>query len=203
MIIGAAKGHLGQHTEITDHGPKQDSRLTIFSQTLFTNQLLQLFAVAPTKISVLFFYRRIFTGVWFNRLSLTLILLSIAWAITFFFANLFQCLPISASWYAFGRGDHCISEIPMYLAQAYSDVIVDFFILVLPVPWIWGLHMKRRTKVAITGLFLLGALTIAASCAKMVVQYFVGSRESFSLSSTIRCEILILYRSQRQARLDM
>ena len=76
-----------------------------------------------------------------------------------------------------------MSEIPMYLAQAYSDVIVDFFILCLPVPWIWGLHMKTRMKVAITGLFFLGALTIAASCAKMVVQYFVGSRKFCSFTS--------------------
>lgn len=53
-----------------------------------------------------------------------------------------------------------MDEVPMYLAQSYSDVIIDALILALPVPWIWRLKMRSRTKVAITAVFFLGALWV-------------------------------------------
>lgn len=157
------------------------------------------------------FYRRIFRGVWFNRISILLILLVVAWIIAFFFGNLFQCLPLSINWNGVGSTSLYIKEIPLYLGQAYSDVITDVLILALPVPWgewniirclecqlilaVWKLHMSVRTKIAVTGVFLLGGLyvkliqrdrfarelielcsrTIAVSCANMVVQYFVAA----------------------------
>lgn len=57
----------------------------------------------------------------------------------------------------------------MYLAQAYSDVILDVLILSLPVPCVWQLQLSIRHRFAILGMFLLGALTVGAGVAKLVV----------------------------------
>ena len=38
-----------------------------------------------------------------------------------------------------------------------------------PQSQIWHLHMPRRRKIAVSGVFLLGALAIAASCLRMAV----------------------------------
>ncbi|MCJ1246595.1 hypothetical protein MMC30_003804 [Trapelia coarctata] len=175
MVIGAAAGSLGGHTAIGPEGPISDHRLVVFQQTLFANQLTQLLAVGPTKFSVLMFYRRIFRGRLFSIASWSLIAAVIAWTIAFFFGNLLECIPISINWTGSGSDDTCVNEVPMYLAQAYADVATDVLILVLPMPMIWKLQMPMRRKVAISGIFFLGALTVAASVAKMIVQYFVGS----------------------------
>lgn len=52
--------------------------------------------------------------------------LMIGWTIAFFFANLFQCIPIWQNWIGYGGTvDTCINTIDMYLGQAYSDVLSD------------------------------------------------------------------------------
>ena len=52
--------------------------------------------------------------------------LMIGWTIAFFFANLFQCMPISENWTGYGGTvETCINTVDMYLGQAYSDVISD------------------------------------------------------------------------------
>ena len=100
-----------------------------------------------------------------------------AWIITFFFANLFECMPISTNWTGTGGAPPpiCINETPMYYAEAYSDVATDLLILITPIPMIWTLQMPLGRKVAVSGVFFLGALTIAASIARLYVYYNVGS----------------------------
>ena len=61
----------------------------------------------------------------------------------------------------------------MFIAQAYSDVFTDVVILSLPVPNTWTLHVPVRHKLAISLVFLLGALTICTGIAKVVVFYDV------------------------------
>ena len=52
--------------------------------------------------------------------------LMIGWTIAFFFANLFQCVPIWENWTGYGGTvETCINTVDMYLGQAYSDVISD------------------------------------------------------------------------------
>lgn len=48
------------------------------------------------------------------------------WTIAFFFANMFQCVPIWINWVGEGvTPDNCIHETEMYLGQAWSDVLTD------------------------------------------------------------------------------
>ncbi|KAL8683460.1 MAG: hypothetical protein Q9186_000615 [Xanthomendoza sp. 1 TL-2023] len=45
--------------------------------------------------------------------------------------------------------------------------------MALPIPCIWGLQMPAQKKLAVCGIFLLGALTVAAGIAKIAVYYHV------------------------------
>ena len=50
----------------------------------------------------------------------------IGWTIAFFFANLFQCMPIRENWVGWGgMVETCINTVDTCLAQAYSDVVTD------------------------------------------------------------------------------
>ena len=73
---------------------------------------------------------RIFRGTAKARLFVatiwTLIVIVAIWTISFFFANMLQCLPISLNWTgAGGSAQACINENMMYIAQAMSDAITD------------------------------------------------------------------------------
>lgn len=55
-----------------------------------------------------------------------MIAVAISWTVAFFFANLFQCLPVSTNWTGLGAtAGACINTNQMYLAQAWSDVFTD------------------------------------------------------------------------------
>ena len=55
----------------------------------------------------------------------TMISVTIAWTIAFFFANLLQCLPLSVNWKLGYTPGACINEDQLYLAQGYSDIWTD------------------------------------------------------------------------------
>ena len=68
--------------------------------------------------------------------------LAITWTITFFAANLLQCLPISENWNTLNpTPGTCIKTTMMYLAQAWSDVFTDVLILSMPLPWVCELPL--------------------------------------------------------------
>ena len=53
---------------------------------------------------------------------------------------------------------HCIDQIKFELAAAMLNIVIDFVIIVLPLPTIWSLQLPRRQKLALSGVFMLGML---------------------------------------------
>ena len=82
-------------------------------------------------------FARIFgvRGPLFLPIIWTMITITVIWTVTFFFANMLQCYPISENWTGLGgTTDTCINENMMYVGQAFSDAITDLIILVMPIP---------------------------------------------------------------------
>ncbi|PHH90572.1 hypothetical protein CDD83_3259 [Cordyceps sp. RAO-2017] len=178
MILGTALGNQGQHM---DFGP--DGRFLIndryvwFLKMLYAGQLSQALAIGPTKIAVLLLYRRIFRGRAFSIITWLLIAVAAGWTVAFFFANMLECVPVEEAFKnapGLGGNPRCINAVPMYLSQVYSDVIIDALILAVPIPLVLKLRLPTRQKFAVCGIFLLGIITIASSCAKMIIFNFVG-----------------------------
>lgn len=105
---------------------------------MYAADLTQLWALGPTKLSVLFMYRRIFgiSGVKFHVISTSLIILVICWQIALFFTNMFQYWPISGMWATNPEAVHSLMKpaTKMFLAQSYSDVALDVVIIAVPIP---------------------------------------------------------------------
>ena len=97
---------------------------------------MQILALATIKLSILFFYRRIFRGRTFEIASRVLIGVVAAWAITFFIAILAACgTSITANFQTLGalKGE-CVNTFDILIALAVSDVAVDLAILIVPIP---------------------------------------------------------------------
>ena len=88
------------------------------------------------KLSILFFYRRIFRGKIFNLASWFLIVLSALCALTFFIQLLAACgTHLQAPFQTLGSiKAQCSNTFAGLIAMSVVDVFVDLCILVLPMP---------------------------------------------------------------------
>ncbi|KAI1306888.1 hypothetical protein F5Y03DRAFT_394324 [Xylaria venustula] len=180
VIIGVAAGGLGRPLKRDAAGePVYDDTFFIFQRVSFVTNAIQILALGPTKLAVLLLYRRIFSAErrGFNLVSMTLVVLVTVWTIAFFFTNIFTYAPVSDIWTKPpGEAHHAFAHVTrMYNAQCFADTALDAIIITLPLPQIWKLQMTTRLKVQISGLFLLGFITTAASAARAVIQYGVAA----------------------------
>lgn len=79
--------------------------------------------------------------------------------ITCTFLFIFICVPVQKLWYTDLPG-HCIDQVGTWIANAASTILTDLAILVLPLPSVWKLQLRRAEKVAITLAFSLGFLYV-------------------------------------------
>ncbi|SPO05451.1 related to integral membrane protein PTH11 [Cephalotrichum gorgonifer] len=130
--------------------------------------------LAFVKCSVLCFIMRIgghkdaiFRAIW------VLMGITIAHAIAVFFGALFQCVPIEANWHPELRADpntRCIDN-SFHIIQSAITIATDLAILVLPF-WIFlGLRMPRATKIAVLGIFTIGACVPIVAIVRLINLY--------------------------------
>jgi len=128
-----------------------------------------------TKLSILFFYRRIFCTSktsFLNLATITMITIVTLWTIAFFFVNLLECgTKLSINWKAtqLQANELCIDEEKMNEGNIFSDFILDVIILLMPLPTIWNLNMPLKRRIAVIVILILGALTVVASVIKVVI----------------------------------
>jgi len=125
------------------------------------------------KLSVLFFYRRLFalSSSKFENVTRVAIVISISWTLAFLLVQIFSCgVHFEYHWGPLSQQHLCHGGLPFLEGLMISDFITDFLVLFLPFPMIWRLRTSFMRKLAITGIFLLGATSLAASAARMVLQ---------------------------------
>lgn len=71
------------------------------------------------------------------------------------FATIFKRFPTYKLW-KMKRPGHCVSKYKYFLGTAVPEVITDFVILAMPLPYIWNLQMKLRQKLLLSIVFILG-----------------------------------------------
>ena len=80
-----------------------------------------------------------------------------AWCIAIIFAAIFQCSPIEAAWNPLIPGK-CINQKAFFQGQAIPNIIIDFLILFIPIPFLLKLHVGKAQKAALLVVFILGYL---------------------------------------------
>ena len=114
--------------------PQVQAELTIW-QCEYAFNIMAPLALGLIKLSVLCFYRRIFRGRVFDIINWTLIALVVLWTLGFFLVQVFDCRThFSTNWGTLRQLQKCLDTFSQFLAYTVSDVIIDVFILALPVP---------------------------------------------------------------------
>lgn len=124
-----------------------------------------------TKASALCFLKRIFPSrvspTWFNISVWAAHGMNIAWLIGIFFGTLFMCNPIAKNWNTTLPG-HCGSTSDLFIGSAVPSVVIDLFILILPLPRLWGLQTGWGRKIGITTVFVFGYCVVIVSLGRVV-----------------------------------
>ncbi|KAL8677731.1 MAG: hypothetical protein Q9186_005866 [Xanthomendoza sp. 1 TL-2023] len=155
---GASIGGSGKHFKALT-----PSENTLFfkeltqDQIFLSNELVYVLASPAIKLSIIFFYRRIFSVPNFKKASNVVIALTVAWAIAVFLVPCFQCRPLAKYWNHKLPG-HCIDSLKYIIGNQAVNISLDFMILALPQPMVWRLHRPRKDKIALSAIFLVGTL---------------------------------------------
>ena len=72
---------------------------------------------------------------------------------------IFACRPV-AGFYDTSIQARCINDIQFYWATAILNVVTDLYILVLPIPMVWRLHVDFKKKLLFSAMFMLGGLYV-------------------------------------------
>lgn len=118
-----------------------------------------------TQLSVLLLYKRVFTFhlKWFRIALGVIAFLALTSNLSTVLAVIFQCSPIRKGWNWRETAGHCLDATRLFVAHAALSLLVDVAVVVVPLPLVWNLHTNGRTKMAITGMVLLGSLSVLNS----------------------------------------
>lgn len=84
-------------------------------------------------------------------------LIVIAWGIALLLVSIFSCKPVNGFW-DITIPSVCINTRNFFIGNSVPNISADVFILALPVNKVWHLKMSLKSKIIVSGLFLLGGL---------------------------------------------
>ncbi|KAI0139368.1 hypothetical protein F4776DRAFT_662327 [Hypoxylon sp. NC0597] len=142
---------LGKH--LADLPP--DTDVAMASRLSYANQAVYYTSVSLTKISILFFYfrlfpqktYRIFLWAMMGFVGLTGLISSIA--------GIFQCTPVHKAWDTAIPGT-CFNRPAFFFANASLNIFQDLVIYLLPSPILWNVHLPTKQRIALIGVFVVG-----------------------------------------------
>ncbi|MCJ1358338.1 MAG: hypothetical protein MMC33_008337 [Icmadophila ericetorum] len=162
LYLSILYGGYGKH--IITLGTEQ---IVSFLKAYFATQLLFGTSVTLTKLSILYFYTRIFPARQFRVITIICSALVISWYIVLVFLVCFGCRPIQFYWDKSIRGGYCVNENDLSYGTTAANVVMDLIVLLLPIPSLWALHMPAGRRISLVFLFLLGGFVCIASIVRI------------------------------------
>ncbi|KAI2639384.1 hypothetical protein GGS21DRAFT_488324 [Xylaria nigripes] len=145
---------LGKHiTELTR--PELTDQVALLLIAEFTYVLGSAFV----KMSMLCLLHRIYTTPTFRRWCYVLMALDVIYVVSFIPIFLTNCIPLSQYWDPKPTG-WCRNTLISDNVTIGFNLLLDFGILILPLPVLWRLQMSLRDKITVTSMFSIGLVTI-------------------------------------------
>ncbi|KAM3445778.1 hypothetical protein NHJ13734_000231 [Beauveria thailandica] len=145
-------------------------------------------STACCKVAIILFLRRV---VGFTRsINTTLVVVavvSVLWALAAILFSTFVCTPISFYWDKSSHNGRCMPKEHYLLGNiifAVMNMLGDITILAIPMPTLWKSQMRKKQKIAMTGVLGIGLIVCIFSLLR-VVQFFYFDLEHISTSSAL------------------
>lgn len=136
-------------------------RITAFVRWLYVLEILYFFQMTLLKLTLLFFFLRIFPKTIIRNLLKGTIVFTILYGLTFVVVAIFQCRPISHYWNNWDKEHNdgqCINVNALAWSNAIISIVLDIWMLVLPLYEVFRLQLTWRKKISVAVMFLVGTL---------------------------------------------
>ena len=115
---------------------------------------LSALGISLPKYSAVFFYIRVLkmqSMLYRIAIYIALVLVT-AWFLFATLSEVFQCNPMRKAWLRLVPG-HCKDMHDRLVGSSIASVIINLYIMLLPIPILWTLHTGRSRKIVLTGFF--------------------------------------------------
>ncbi|KAH7310924.1 hypothetical protein BKA65DRAFT_600984 [Rhexocercosporidium sp. MPI-PUGE-AT-0058] len=136
----------------------------------FWDEIVYVLILGLCKISIITFYLRIFPSQKFRYTCYVILAWVILTTVLFMLLTLFQCVPISINYFGWetnGGRDKCLDLNAESYASAAINIIQDFIILFLPIPWLLRLRVSLMKKLHVLFMFSLGFFICVCSIVRI------------------------------------
>lgn len=157
----------------------KDYQITNVLYYYFLGEIFYILALGISKISILFFYLRVFPAKE-TRMKIHIVMgLSAAYTVAFFFATTFQCVPVSMAWNQWdGLHKGKCNDIHMQgWVAAAINIGLDTLVMILPLNNLAKLNMKLKQKLMVMSMFSVGIIVIFTSSMRLYsLVHFANSK---------------------------
>ena len=147
------------------------TNITEVLRLFFVAEVFYLTSTVLTKISILFFYLRVFTNQIFRKIVWTVLAITAAFYVGLLFPLIFQCSPVSYTWTRWGgeHAGHCINVGAGIVSHAALNMALDLIVLMLPIPLLFRLQLtySMTAKVHIFVMFSFGLVVTIISAIRL------------------------------------
>ncbi|KAK2597501.1 hypothetical protein N8I77_012283 [Diaporthe amygdali] len=174
------------------HGLGHDLYMVAFDDITFVlemyyySEILYLIVIFMTKISICFFYLRIFPKKEFRVRVFAIIGLCAVCAIAFTIVTIFQCTPIPGAWLRWdGTYDAVCRDVQTQaLWAAVMSIILDVATIFLPMSELWALNMSLRKKLGVMTMFATGVFVVVVQVLRIVYLLKFSATTNFTRDYT-------------------
>ncbi len=159
-IHGLAANGLGR--DIWTLSPDTINRFLMY---LYIMETIYYLHVAIIKLTILVFYLRIFPLAQVRRVIWGTIAFTTVYCLVFIFVGIFQCSPISFFWTHWDglQSGHCLNSNAIPWANAAISILLDFWVLGIPMWQLRKLQLHWKKKVGVGMMFVVGTLYVLYS----------------------------------------
>jgi hypothetical protein len=133
-----------------------------FARWLYILEILYFLLIAIVKLSLLFFYLRIFPKPLIRKLLWGTIAFTTLYGISYSITAVFQCSPISYSWLQYAdagaRSGKCININLIAWTNGIISILLDIWMLALPLYEVFRLQLSWRRKISVALMISVGTL---------------------------------------------
>ncbi|KOS36487.1 hypothetical protein ACN38_g12766 [Penicillium nordicum] len=167
----------------------------------FWDELLYLSILPLTKISICCFYLRIFPSRTFRTATYVAIALNVCYLVAFVLISVFQCRPLPGAWHRWdGEENYKCNHINAQgWAAAVLNMILDIFVMVLPLRQIYHLNLSVKRKSYVICMFSLGIFVTLISILRLNSLIHFASTTNLTWDyvtvgywSTIECHVGVI-----------
>jgi hypothetical protein len=163
MLYGYA--HVGYGVHVWE---LSEPDLNSYTKTVIAASIIYIPCLAFGKIAMLILFYNLLHMLWiWKYIIISIGCIIFSYSIGLVIPLIFACTPIAKNWDIRITTGTCINRTGLYLATAVTNTASDVILILIPIKFVWGLHLPAMQKLGIILLFTMGGLTIVISIVRL------------------------------------